>query len=160
MPPRRTRLDCPVQRDGEDMTKQINEVGTVILHDGLLLCAQRTLKSSLPGLWESPGGKIEPSETPLEREIRDELIADVQVGDRVETTAHEFPFGEVTLTTFDCDVLSGDVTLTEYDAIVWLPPAELAPLDWAPAGVPTVQALSGLLAEPSDPTSRLTLFGR
>lgn len=145
------------------MTKQIDAAGAMKFHDGLTLCAQRGFRSGSPGLWVSPGGKIGPSETQceaLEREIREELIADVQVGDRVENTVHEYPLGEMTLTIFNRDVLSDDITFIEHGATVWFAPAERATLDWAPADVPTVQTLSGLLVEPTDPSSGLTLFGR
>ena len=128
-----------------EQVKQIKVVGAVILRDGLVLCAQRSMSSTLPGLWEFPGGKIEPDETPreaLEREIREELEIDVAVGEHVETTVHEYPFGEVTLTTFYCDLLSGDVTLTEHEAVVWLRPSELDSLEWAPADIPAVRSIS------------------
>src|SRR5690606_23603271 len=104
-------------------------------------CAQRSLSSSLPGLWEFPGGKIEPEESPreaLEREIREELLLDVEVGEHVETTVHEYPFGEVTLTTFYCELISGEVTLTEHEAVLWLAPEELHSIEWAPADIPAV----------------------
>ena len=59
------------------MSKQINVVGAVIVRDGLILCAQRGPAGSLGGMWEFPGGKIEPGESPrdaLVREIQEELL--------------------------------------------------------------------------------------
>lgn len=44
------------------MKKQINVVGAVVIRDGLVLCAQRG-PGALEGMWEFPGGKIEPNET-------------------------------------------------------------------------------------------------
>lgn len=126
------------------MLKKINVVGAVIIKDGLILCAQRGFQTSLPGLWEFPGGKIEASETPREalaREIREELLADIIVGDEVTSTTHEYPFGEITLTTFYCDLQSGDLTLTEHEAVRWLPATDLNVLEWAPADVPAVQLI-------------------
>lgn len=123
------------------MARLINVVGAVIARDGEILCAQRGLTGSLPGMWEFPGGKIEPGESPraaLEREIAEELECVVSVGEEVTTTTHEYDFGIVTLTTFYCELLDGTPNLTEHAQIVWLPPAELDALDWAPADIPAV----------------------
>ncbi|WP_110207140.1 (deoxy)nucleoside triphosphate pyrophosphohydrolase [Nocardioides daejeonensis] len=126
------------------MSKQIAVVGAVIERDGLILCAQRGL-GALAGMWEFPGGKIEPGESALqalEREIREELRCAVDVGDEVTTTAHEYDFGTVTLTTFRCRLVEGVPVLTEHAAIKWLAPSELPTLDWAPADIPAVQILA------------------
>lgn len=121
--------------------KRINVVGAVITKDRLVLCAQRGSPGNLAGLWEFPGGKIEPGETPraaLEREITEELHCEVDVGDQVTTTTHEYDFGIVTLTTFYCRLVAGTPKLTEHAAIRWLSPSELTTIDWAPADVPAV----------------------
>lgn len=97
-------------------------------------------------MWEFPGGKIEPGESPkeaLRREIDEELGCVVRVGERVETTSHEYDFGIVTLTTFYCELVSGTPTLSEHAAVRWLPPAELGELEWAPADVPAVAKIQG-----------------
>ncbi len=97
-------------------------------------------------MWEFPGGKIETGETPreaLQREIEEELRCDVRVGAQVATTSHAYDFGVVTLTTFYCGLVSGNPTLTEHEAVQWLPPAELGRLAWAPADVPAVQKIQG-----------------
>ncbi|MGZ0211999.1 MAG: (deoxy)nucleoside triphosphate pyrophosphohydrolase, partial [Actinomycetales bacterium] len=87
------------------MKKQINVVGAVVIREGLILCAQRGPHGALPGMWEFPGGKIEADETPrdaLAREIAEELECEVAVGELITTTAHEYDFGIVMLTTFYC----------------------------------------------------------
>lgn len=126
------------------MKKQINVVGAVIVKNGEILCAQRGGSGALAGMWEFPGGKIEPGETPQEallREIDEELLCEVLVGDPVETTAHDYDFGVVTLTTFYCELVSGTPSLTEHAAVRWLAPADLAALDWAPADIPAVERI-------------------
>ena len=131
------------------MAKQINVVGAVIIRDGTVLCAQRGEGGSLPGMWEFPGGKIEGDETPREaltREISEELLCEVVVQDEVTTTAHEYDFGLVTLTTFYCDLLSGTPTLTEHAEVRWLDPAHLHTLTWAPADIPAVRKIQEDLA--------------
>lgn len=126
------------------MKKQINVVGAVVVKDGTILCAQRGPSGSLAGLWEFPGGKIEPGETPqqaLAREIDEELRCRVEVGTRVAETTHEYDFGIVTLTTFRCDLIAGTPQLTEHADVRWLAPSELDSLDWAPADIPAVSVL-------------------
>lgn len=125
------------------MKKQINVVGAVIVRGGEVLCAQRG-PGALAGMWEFPGGKIEPGETPrkaLEREIREELECVVAVGEQVEVTAHEYDFGVVTLTTFYCELVEGTPRLTEHASVVWLKPAQLGDLEWAPADIPAVEQI-------------------
>jgi 8-oxo-dGTP diphosphatase len=126
------------------LAKQIDVVGAVILQDGKVLCAQRGASGALPGLWEFPGGKIEPGETPraaLQREIVEELRCQVRVDGEVETTTHAYDFGVVTLTTFYCSLIDGAPELSEHQAVAWLSPADLTTLDWAPADVPAVEKI-------------------
>jgi 8-oxo-dGTP diphosphatase len=127
----------------------IEVVGAVIVHDGLVLCAQRGPHGALAGLWEFPGGKVEPDETAqgaLEREIAEELGCVVEVGDEVTTTSHEYDFGVVTLTTFWCRLVEGTPDPTEHARIRWLAPAELDSLSWAPADLPAVVLVQAQLA--------------
>ncbi|MHC6178017.1 (deoxy)nucleoside triphosphate pyrophosphohydrolase [Glutamicibacter sp. X7] len=125
------------------MKKQINVVGAVIEHEGFVLCAQRG-SGSLAGMWEFPGGKIEPGETAraaLQREIDEELKCIVEVGEEVTTTTHDYEFGVVTLTTFYCRLLEGEPQLTEHTEVRWLAPSKLSSLEWAPADVPAVELI-------------------
>jgi 8-oxo-dGTP diphosphatase len=120
---------------------QIHVVGAVVVRDGLILCAQRGFDGSLPGLWEFPGGKIEPGETKpeaLKREMAEELGVEVEVDDEVNTTTYSYDFGDVTLTTFYCRLLSGAPRLTEHASIQWLSPGDLRRISWAPADLPAV----------------------
>lgn len=126
------------------MKKNIHVVGAVITSDEKILCAQRGMEKSLPGLWEFPGGKIEETETPqsaLQREIQEEMHCHVEIGEQVEHTVYEYDFGIVHLTTFYCQLVEGTPVLTEHIAIEWLEAHELEQLEWAPADIPAIQKL-------------------
>lgn len=127
------------------MTKKIiHVVGAVITDGDRILCAQRGMEKSLPGLWEFPGGKIESAETPqeaLQREIREEMHCQVKIGEQVEHTVYEYDFGIVHLTTFYCQLVEGTPVCKEHSAIKWLKAHELEQLEWAPADIPAIQKL-------------------
>jgi len=100
----------------------------------------------MAGKWEFPGGKIEDGESPreaLEREIREELLCDILVGDEVTTTTHEYDFAIVTLATYYCELVGGEPELTEHVEGRWVAPGQLAALDWAAADLPAVAEISG-----------------
>ena len=110
--------------------KTINVVGAAIVKDGKVLCAQRGEGRSLAGFWEFPGGKIEPHETArqaLHREIEEELLCEVEVANEVCTSSYDYDFGTVVLTSF-----------------VWVAPAEMPTLDWAPADREAVRLISAM----------------
>lgn len=126
------------------MKKVINVVGAVIVEDGKILCVKRGPSKSLPLLWEFPGGKIEVGEDPceaLKREIKEEMLCKIEVGDMVEQTLYNYDFGEVNLTTYLCKLVEGEPKLTEHVDLLWLYPKELTKLDWAPADIPAVEKL-------------------
>ncbi|MED3575472.1 (deoxy)nucleoside triphosphate pyrophosphohydrolase [Cytobacillus praedii] len=127
------------------MKKNIHVVGAIIIDNNKILCAQRGPDKSLPLKWEFPGGKIEAGESAqeaLKREISEEMNCQIEIGEQVDHTVYEYDFGIVHLTTFSCKLIEGKPELTEHVAIKWLPPSELASLDWAPADIPAVEKLS------------------
>lgn len=129
------------------MKKVIKVVGAILIDpkNKKILCAQRGPGRSLANLWEFPGGKIEPGETPreaLKRELSEELIVDVDVDKEIfEMTSYEYDFGIVELTTYICHLKLGTPKITEHIAIKWLPNNELDSLNWAPADIPAVRKL-------------------
>ena len=136
------------------MDKQINVVGAVIVRDGLVLCAQRGLNGALPGMWEFPGGKIEPGETPeqaLAREIHEELNCVVAVGQHMNTASHRYDFGTVNLSTYYCRLVDGRPTPSEHSALEWRDPSTLLDLNWAPADVPAVERIMADLVRNGSP---------
>lgn len=133
------------------MKKRIDVVGAVLIRDGRVLAAQRGGGGPLSGFWEFPGGKIESGETPqeaLQRELQEELLVDAIIGDHVETTAHEYDFGIVTLATYYATLNDGEPQLTEHTSVRWLEPSDLKSINWAPADVPAVERIMRDLASP------------
>lgn len=126
------------------MKQDIYVVGAVIVQKGKVFCAQRNNDTSLPKMWEFPGGKIEPNETPkeaLKREISEEFHCEIKVGKQVKHTVYEYDFGTVHLTTYYCRIIAGEPILTEHIDAKWLKPSELEQLNWAPADIPTLQVI-------------------
>ncbi len=126
------------------MAKHVEVVGAVIVREGLVLCAQRGMRTALGGKWEFPGGKVEPGEDPrdaLVRELDEELDCEVAVGAFLTNTVHTYDFATISLTTFMCELVTGEPVLSEHECVVWLAPNELQTLDWAPADIPAVEML-------------------
>lgn len=110
-------------------------LAAVIERDDLILVAQRPAGTHLAGQWEFPGGKMEPGETHiqcLEREIREELGAVVDVGPELLATRFEYPDRIVALH-FRCCVLQGTPTPMLGQQLRWAPRSELHTLPFPPA---------------------------
>jgi 8-oxo-dGTP diphosphatase len=100
---------------------------------------------SQPGYWEFPGGKIEQGENPkaaLVREIREELLCDIQVGEHIKEVVYDYPNLRVRLVTYYARLISGIPIATEHERLKWVSCDDIENLRWAPADIPTVNILS------------------
>jgi 8-oxo-dGTP diphosphatase len=123
------------------------EVAAGLIRDerGRYLVTQRRRGSHLAGLWEFPGGKLEPGEAPaaaLRRELTEELSATFIVGDLVETVRWEYPERVVVLHFFDCRLEAGPIVPTENQAMTWVRPDELRDYDFPPADQELIRRLA------------------
>ena len=130
----------------------MNVVGAVIRRDELILCAQRGPGGGHAGLWEFPGGKVEPGEThqqALMREIAEELGCHITVGNLITVTDDQSGSTSITLHTYECTITSGEPAAHEHARIAWLHTDELMTLQWAPADIPTVERIQAMDASTS-----------
>jgi A/G-specific adenine glycosylase len=102
----------------------------VIRDRGRVLIAQRPAHGLLGGLWEFPGGKLQPGEnlaSCLQREILEELGVLVSVGGQLGVYRHAYTHFRVTLHAFDCKLANGSQPKPlEHTALAWVAPARLA----------------------------------
>jgi mutator protein MutT len=114
--------------------------------DGRVLIVQRPDDAAMGGLWEFPGGKVEPGETPevaLAREIVEELGARVAVGPPYHTTEHAYPDGpHVRLLFYECALRDPDLRLLWGQAYRWVAPADLPAYAYPAADVAVVARLA------------------
>ena len=121
------------------MLKTINVVAAIIcddLNNKTKVFATRRGYGEYKGWWEFPGGKIEIGETPQEalvREIREELTANITVGNLIKTIEYDYPEFHLSMDCFWCEIVSGDLVLKEQEAARWLTKSQLEDVAWLPA---------------------------
>ena len=115
----------------------IDVVAAVIQNEeGKILIAQRNLKKSQGGLWEFPGGKIEPNETREEaiiREIKEEMDIDIETKKFIDQKVFNYPDKDINLIAIECKQIKGDIKLNEHEDIKWVNKNELRNFNFAPA---------------------------
>lgn len=117
----------------------------VIIEDGRLLLARRPPGDPLAGLWELPGGKIEPGETPqacLARELQEELAMTAAAGSVVARTIYHYEHGSFEVLAIEATRLSG-FQLCVHDQCAWVALTDMAKYELAPADALLVERLRG-----------------
>ena len=123
----------------------INVVAAVIKDENeKILITLRNFKKAQGGLWEFPGGKIEPNETrenAIIREIKEELDIDIEVKSYLSEKVFNYPEKDINLIALECKKISGEIRLLEHEDYKWVSKNELDNFQFAPADVFIVERI-------------------
>jgi 8-oxo-dGTP diphosphatase len=124
--------------------------------DDRVLIAQRPDGKQLAGLWEFPGGKLEPGERPepaLIRELREELGIEVKEACLAPLTfaSHAYETFHLLMPLYVCRRWEGQVASKEGQALKWVRANRLRDYPMPPADVPLIPHLIDLLSDPFAP---------
>ena len=112
-------------------------VAGVVRREGRVLLCQRPEGKRFGLLWEFPGGKVEPGESPeaaLERELREELAVQTRTGrvlDALRLDGREG--GDLLLLFYESEIAGGEPQTVECRALDWVLPKDVSTYDLAPA---------------------------
>ena len=112
---------------------------------GRILLSRRKEDSDVAGLWEFPGGKIEPGESAeqaLIRELREEIGIDAVVGEKLIKVPQHYPSKRLTLDVRYVSAFSGNARGQEGQALMWVDPEKLSAYSMPNADIPVVAALT------------------
>jgi len=118
--------------------------------DGRVLIAQRPPQKAMAGLWEFPGGKIEPGERPEETVIR-ELAEELGIAVKEPCLApftfasHAYPDFHLLMPLYVCRRWEGTPMTREHSALKWVKPRDLTQYPMPPADLPLIPMLRDLL---------------
>lgn len=127
--------------------KTVKVVAAIIIHENKVFATQRGYGEFKDG-WEFPGGKIESGEKPedaLKREIKEELKADITVGEDLGTVEYDYPNFHLNMRCYMCALVSEEVTLLEHEAMKWLTADTMDSVNWLPADKPITVKIKEIL---------------
>lgn len=119
--------------------------GALVNGDGKVLVARRKPDKKLGGLWEFPGGKLEPGETlsgALAREFKEELGITVTAPELWHVEPYAYPHGNVLILFYLCRDWRGEIKLTDHDELAWVTVEEMRALKLLPANATSLAKLS------------------
>ncbi len=119
-------------------------VGILIDNGGRVLVTRREKGTHQGGLWEFPGGKVEPSETiaeALSRELQEELGVLVEAAEHFMVTDHDYGDKQVKLDVYRVTRWQGEARGLEGQPLAWKLPVELVAWPFPSANIPILKRL-------------------
>lgn len=135
--------NLPLPTQGEEQSIHV-VAGVITDPRGRILLARRTRGRDLAGLWEFPGGKVDPGETPeqaLVRELHEELGIEARLGPPLIEVPYRYPHKRLRLDVRAIAGYRGTPKGLDGQALAWVPPAKLASYPMPAADRPVVAAL-------------------
>ena len=124
-------------------------VAALIRRDGNILICQRAPGQNHAGKWEFPGGKVEAGETQdaaLQRELREELKIEAEIGDEVERYQYAYPGkSSILLVFFQVERYAGEPENQVFARIEWANPKDLPSYDFLEGDIDFVRRLADSL---------------
>ena len=139
--------ELPVTEPRSPIPRKLIGVAVICNQQEQILIDRRRPEGLLGGLWEFPGGKVEPGETIpecIQREIQEELGITIEVGEHLITVDHTYTHFRVQLEVHLCRYLSGEPQPIECDEVRWV---TLAEIDQYPFPAANVQIIAALRAD-------------
>ena len=128
------------------MTKLVLvSAAALIDRDGRVLMTTRPADRDYAGMWEFPGGKVDPGESPeeaLRRELKEELDVESSIDGIFEVVHYRYEWGAVLILAYSCSLLSGPIKNIGVAEHRWVSPSELSKFEILPADQPIVEHLS------------------
>jgi len=125
------------------------EVACAIIKErNKFLITQRGEQMKHPLMWEFPGGKLRPGESPergLIREIREELNLEIKVDQLLPSVKFDYGDGRIKLIPFICSIRDGNLRLSEHKKAAWITKRELSRYNMLEADLNVVEKLNGKL---------------
>ncbi|MCJ7680991.1 MAG: (deoxy)nucleoside triphosphate pyrophosphohydrolase [Candidatus Aminicenantes bacterium] len=129
----------------ENLEMPLLVTAAIIFNGDRVLITRRPNNKAHAGLWEFPGGKVDPGESPEEalyREIREELDVEIQVAGVFEVAFYRYDWGSVLILAYNCQLLTNDLRNIEVAEHRWVHPRNLADFPILPADQPIIDRLN------------------
>ena len=125
----------------------IDVTAAILIENGRVLIARRRPGASQAGMWEFPGGKVRPGESPaqcLKREIQEELGIEIAVGEFFGESVYAYEDKTIRLLAYRVRAEGGEISRNDHAELAWVAIADLGRYRFCPADVPFTEKLRKL----------------